>query len=258
MTMNQSASVARSSLSTMTTPQIVAIGLVASDLDRTVAFYRALGCDLPDPPGEDGGHLATQLGDFRLMICISSGRIPRRRRQRSATTCARQSSNANAGLARINPALAERRAPRESTAYENWTVTPARRCLPWRGATRHDCPPERSSLTAPTRRRHWRGASGTTSARRGIVRLTRSRRAADAGHHKEHAHENDVYRLFPARHVSVTPAHGRANVVGGPRTATRSGAAAALHALHVSLRLRPMGDGLTTGDGPRECRSESD
>ena len=68
MTMNQSASVARSSLSTMTTPQIVAIGLVASDLDRTVAFYRALGCDLPDPPGEDGGHLATQLGDFRLMI----------------------------------------------------------------------------------------------------------------------------------------------------------------------------------------------
>ena len=47
---------------------MIAIGLVASDLDRTVAFYRALGCDLPDPPGEEGGHLVAQLGDFRLMI----------------------------------------------------------------------------------------------------------------------------------------------------------------------------------------------
>jgi uncharacterized glyoxalase superfamily protein PhnB len=51
----------------MPTPHIDAIGLVASDLDRTVAFYRALGCELPDPPGEDG-HLEAQLGDFRLMI----------------------------------------------------------------------------------------------------------------------------------------------------------------------------------------------
>ena len=51
----------------MPTPHIDAIGLVASDLDRTVAFYRALGCELPDPPGEDG-HLVAQLGDFRLMI----------------------------------------------------------------------------------------------------------------------------------------------------------------------------------------------
>jgi uncharacterized glyoxalase superfamily protein PhnB len=41
---------------------------VASDLDRTVAFYRALGCELPDPPGEDGGHLVAELGTFRLMI----------------------------------------------------------------------------------------------------------------------------------------------------------------------------------------------
>ncbi len=57
-----------SSVVGMTAPQLNAIGLVASDLDRTVAFYRALGCDLPDPPGEDGGHLVAQLGDFRLMI----------------------------------------------------------------------------------------------------------------------------------------------------------------------------------------------
>ena len=55
------------SVGTMPTPQIDAIGLVASDLDRTVAFYRALGCELPDPPGEDG-HLVAELGDFRLMI----------------------------------------------------------------------------------------------------------------------------------------------------------------------------------------------
>ena len=52
----------------MPTPQLKAVGLVASDLDRTVAFYRALGCDLPDPPGEDGGHLVAELGDVRLMI----------------------------------------------------------------------------------------------------------------------------------------------------------------------------------------------
>ena len=52
----------------MSTARINAVGLVASDLDRTVAFYRALGCELPDPPGEDGGHLVAELGTFRLMI----------------------------------------------------------------------------------------------------------------------------------------------------------------------------------------------
>jgi len=52
----------------MSTARINAIGLVSSDLDRTVAFYRALGCELPDPPGEEGGHLVAELGDFRLMI----------------------------------------------------------------------------------------------------------------------------------------------------------------------------------------------
>jgi uncharacterized glyoxalase superfamily protein PhnB len=51
----------------MTTPGLDAIGIVSGDLNRTVAFYRALGCELPDPPGEDG-HLVAQLGDFRLMI----------------------------------------------------------------------------------------------------------------------------------------------------------------------------------------------
>lgn len=56
------------SVSGMPTARIDAIGLVSSDLDRTVAFYRALGCDLADPTEDDGGHLTTQLGDLRLMI----------------------------------------------------------------------------------------------------------------------------------------------------------------------------------------------
>ena len=61
-------SVEVASVPTMPTPRIDAIGLVSSDLGRTVAFYRALGCDLADPSAEDGGHLTTQLGDLRLMI----------------------------------------------------------------------------------------------------------------------------------------------------------------------------------------------
>jgi uncharacterized glyoxalase superfamily protein PhnB len=50
-------------------PGIDAIGLVASDLDRTVTFYRAAGCALPDP-GADGldDHLECDLGGVRLMI----------------------------------------------------------------------------------------------------------------------------------------------------------------------------------------------
>src|SRR5215210_5221129 len=52
----------------MSTPQSDAIGIVSSDLDKTVAFYRALGCDVADPTPEDQGHLVIQLGDFRLMI----------------------------------------------------------------------------------------------------------------------------------------------------------------------------------------------
>jgi uncharacterized glyoxalase superfamily protein PhnB len=52
----------------MSTPQIDAIGIASSNLDKTVAFYRALGCDVADPAPEDHGHLVIQLGDFRLMI----------------------------------------------------------------------------------------------------------------------------------------------------------------------------------------------
>lgn len=53
------------------TPRVNALGLVASDLARTVAFYRALGCDLPDPTAADTGlaaHLECDLGGVRLMI----------------------------------------------------------------------------------------------------------------------------------------------------------------------------------------------
>lgn len=51
------------------TPRIDAIGLVASDLARTVTFYRAAGCALPDPYA-DGleDHLECDLGGVRLMI----------------------------------------------------------------------------------------------------------------------------------------------------------------------------------------------
>jgi catechol 2,3-dioxygenase-like lactoylglutathione lyase family enzyme len=60
-------SVGAASVPDMPTPRIDAVSLVVSDLERTVAFYRALGCDLPDPPGA-GGHLDADLGNFRLLI----------------------------------------------------------------------------------------------------------------------------------------------------------------------------------------------
>lgn len=53
------------------TPRIDAIGLIAADLARTVTFYRALGCDLPDPTDAGTGldaHLECDLGSLRLMI----------------------------------------------------------------------------------------------------------------------------------------------------------------------------------------------
>jgi len=53
------------------TPRLDAIGLVAADLPRTVHFYRALGCALPDPsePETDlDSHLECDLGGVRLMI----------------------------------------------------------------------------------------------------------------------------------------------------------------------------------------------
>lgn len=43
-----------------------AVGLVCSDLPRSVAFYRALGCDVPEPDGT--GHLEVDLGGVRLML----------------------------------------------------------------------------------------------------------------------------------------------------------------------------------------------
>jgi catechol 2,3-dioxygenase-like lactoylglutathione lyase family enzyme len=54
------------------TPRIDAIGLVASDLARTLTFYRAAGCDLPDPAVTQLGvddHLEAELGGgVRLMF----------------------------------------------------------------------------------------------------------------------------------------------------------------------------------------------
>ena len=51
------------------TPRIDAIGLVAADVARTVTFYRAAGCSLPDPDASDlDEHLECDLGGFRLMI----------------------------------------------------------------------------------------------------------------------------------------------------------------------------------------------
>jgi uncharacterized glyoxalase superfamily protein PhnB len=52
----------------MTTARIDAIGLVAADLARSVVFYRALGCDVPEPSPEAGGHLDIERGGFRLML----------------------------------------------------------------------------------------------------------------------------------------------------------------------------------------------
>ena len=48
-------------------PQLNAAGIVSSDLARSIAFYRALGLDVPETPGE--GHLeANSANGFRLML----------------------------------------------------------------------------------------------------------------------------------------------------------------------------------------------
>ena len=50
------------------TPVPSAVGLVASDLPRTLAFYRALGLDIP-PEADEAPHVEVALlGGFRLMI----------------------------------------------------------------------------------------------------------------------------------------------------------------------------------------------
>ena len=48
-------------------PQLNAIGIVASDMARSIAFYRALGFDVPETPEE--GHIDTFLPNgVRLML----------------------------------------------------------------------------------------------------------------------------------------------------------------------------------------------
>jgi catechol 2,3-dioxygenase-like lactoylglutathione lyase family enzyme len=48
-------------------PQLNAIGIVASDLGRSISFYRLLGVDLPETPGE--GHVDTFLPNgVRFML----------------------------------------------------------------------------------------------------------------------------------------------------------------------------------------------
>jgi uncharacterized glyoxalase superfamily protein PhnB len=48
-------------------PQLNAIGIVTSDMARSIAFYRLLGVDLPETPDE--GHIDAQLPNgVRLML----------------------------------------------------------------------------------------------------------------------------------------------------------------------------------------------
>lgn len=48
-------------------PRFDAIGVIASDLEASVAFYRRLGLEFPDPDGQ--GHVeATLPGGIRLML----------------------------------------------------------------------------------------------------------------------------------------------------------------------------------------------
>jgi len=51
-------------------PRFEAIGLVVSDIDRSVAFYGRLGLEFPDPPDPEGhGHVeATLPGGSRFML----------------------------------------------------------------------------------------------------------------------------------------------------------------------------------------------
>ena len=48
-------------------PELNAIGIVASDMARSISFYQSLGFDVPDTPGE--GHVETSLPNgIRLML----------------------------------------------------------------------------------------------------------------------------------------------------------------------------------------------
>ena len=57
-------------------PQLNAVGIVTSDMARSIAFYRALGLDVPETPGE--GHVDTLLpsgvqviGGLKLVVDCS-------------------------------------------------------------------------------------------------------------------------------------------------------------------------------------------
>jgi catechol 2,3-dioxygenase-like lactoylglutathione lyase family enzyme len=48
-------------------PDLNAIGIVASDMGRSIAFYRAVGLDVPETPGE--GHIDVSMpSGTRLML----------------------------------------------------------------------------------------------------------------------------------------------------------------------------------------------
>jgi uncharacterized glyoxalase superfamily protein PhnB len=48
-------------------PELNAVGIVVSDMARSIAVYRLLGLDVPETPGE--GHVAaSQANGFRLML----------------------------------------------------------------------------------------------------------------------------------------------------------------------------------------------
>ena len=48
-------------------PQLTAIGIVVTDMGRSIAFYRLLGLDVPETPGE--GHVDTFLPNgVRFML----------------------------------------------------------------------------------------------------------------------------------------------------------------------------------------------
>jgi catechol 2,3-dioxygenase-like lactoylglutathione lyase family enzyme len=51
-------------------PQFEAIGLISSDLERSVGFYRQLGLEFPEPIDAEGhGHVEAQLpGGLRFML----------------------------------------------------------------------------------------------------------------------------------------------------------------------------------------------
>jgi uncharacterized glyoxalase superfamily protein PhnB len=49
------------------TPFLAAVGVVASDMARSLHFYRQLGLDAPDTPDEGHVHIAFPNG-FRLML----------------------------------------------------------------------------------------------------------------------------------------------------------------------------------------------